>query len=252
MTNSEFIKYGAAYLKDISAIHLQGNFGSVLELLQGQLTSDCNKITNQLGQASSLCDEKGFILCNFDIIFDNERWLILIDKNSEQVFLEEIKKFLPFYKVSFDILNCVIVGISRTINEVSHSSEHIILKNTKKFLSLIIDPSDDFLNQIKIINSDCWEINRKILGDHKIKVEDSGKYRPHELCQENLRISFEKGCFKGQEIIARMEYLGRLKKETRLILHSNQDEIKKYKVIGKTYKFQGNYFSSCLGNAENF
>tara|TARA_B100001029_G_C15063161_1_gene460490 strand:- start:5836 stop:6594 length:759 start_codon:yes stop_codon:yes gene_type:complete len=252
LTNSEFIKYGAAYLSDTSAILLKGDFDSVKDLLQGQITSDCSKVKDKLGQASSLCNEKGFILCNFDIIFDNERWLILIDKGSEHIFLEEIDKFLPFYKVSHDILECSVLGITRKINELSYSNEHIILKNGKTILTVAIDPSNDYLSKIENMNNDHWEINRKILGDHKIIFEESGKYRPHELCQQNLRISFDKGCFKGQEIIARMEYLGKLKKETRLIIHAKNNDIVNSKVVGKTFKIHGDYFSSCLGNAEDF
>ena len=65
-------------------------------------------------------------------------------------------------------------------------------------------------------------------------------------------MSFSKGCFKGQEIIARMEYLGKAKKETRLIIHAGEKEISKFTVIGETHEYQGKYFSSCLGKKELF
>ena len=67
-------------LEDITAIHLNGDFDSVLNLLQGQVTSDCTLISEQMGQISSLCNEKGFILCNFEIIVDQNKWLIVIEK----------------------------------------------------------------------------------------------------------------------------------------------------------------------------
>ena len=98
MVNSEFIKYGAVDLEDITAIHLNGEFDSVLNLLQGQVTSDCTLISEQMGQISSLCNEKGFILCNFEIIVDQNKWLIVIEKDAKDIFLDEIAKFLPFYK----------------------------------------------------------------------------------------------------------------------------------------------------------
>ena len=79
-----------------------------------------------------------------------------------------------------------------------------------------------------------------------------GKYRPHEIGQHINRVSFNKGCFKGQEIIARMEYLGKLKKETRLIVHSNQKEVSKFTIIGKSYQDQGTIFSSCFGKIDSF
>ena len=65
MLNSEFIKYGAVNLEDLAVIHLNGDFDSVLNLLQGQVTSDCTLIDKQLGQISALCNEKGFISVSY-------------------------------------------------------------------------------------------------------------------------------------------------------------------------------------------
>ena len=112
MVNSEFIKYGAVNLEDITAIHLNGDFDSVLNLLQGQVTSDCTLISEQIGQISSLCNEKGFILCNFEIIVDQNEWLIIIEKASKDIFLDEITKFLPFYKVSAEPVSYKVIGLS--------------------------------------------------------------------------------------------------------------------------------------------
>ena len=59
MLNSGLLKFGAVNLDNVTVIHLDGDFDSVLTLLQGQVTSDCTQISNQFGQISSLCDEKG-------------------------------------------------------------------------------------------------------------------------------------------------------------------------------------------------
>jgi folate-binding protein YgfZ len=102
------------------------------------------------------------------------------------------------------------------------------------------------------LSKENWAINRKIMNDHLIKPEEIGKYRPHEIGQHLNRVSFNKGCFKGQEIIARMEYLGKLKKETKLIIHSNIDEVSKFIIIGKSYRDNEKIFSSCLGKIGSF
>ena len=118
-------------------------------------------------------------------------------------------------------------------------------------MSLLIDENNDYQNN-DVLRIENWFINRKIMGDHQIQLKETGKYRPHELGQQNTRVSFNKGCFKGQEIIARMEYLGKLKKETRLILHSNKEEVTKFTIIGKSYQDQEIIFSSCFGKIDSF
>ena len=252
MLNSKFIKYGAVNLEDITAIHLKGAFDSVLTLLQGQVTSDCTLVNKQLGQISSLCNEKGFILCNFEIIFDENMWLIIIEKSLKDVFLNEITKFLPFYKVSALILDCKVMGFARSKHQAMLPNEHLILTSEKTSLSLMIDKKSEVRDGLDVISTDNWAINRKIMNDHQITTGEIGKYRPHELGQQTTRVSFNKGCFKGQEIIARMEYLGKLKKETRLILHSNKEEVSKFIIIGQSYKDQETIFSSCFGKINSF
>ena len=249
MLNSELLKFGAASLDSAVAIHLDGDFDSVFNLLQGQVTSDCNNVSEQFGQISSLCDEKGFVLCNFEIIFDNNKWLIIIEKSSKDIFLDEINKFLPFYKVSSELFDCQVTGVTRNKNEKLLSNEHIILQSDEALLSLVIENDAQLDFNLKMSD---WAFNRKFLGDHQINFEEKGKYRPHELGQHITRVSFKKGCFKGQEIIARMEYLGKLKKETRLIVCKNKEEISQYTIIGKIYQDKDQFFSSCLGTTDSF
>ena len=252
MLNSEFIKYGAVNLEDSTAIHLNGDFDSVLSLLQGQVTSDCTLINEQLGQISSLCNEKGFILCNFEVIFDQNKWLIIIENGLKNIFLNEITKFLPFYKVSAEPLSSKVIGFTRKKGQSMLPNEHLVLSSDIAYLSLSIDKNNKSQDNLDILSKENWAINRKIMGDHQIELEETGKYRPHELGQHNTRVSFTKGCFKGQEIIARMEYLGKLKKETRLIVHSNQKEVSEFIIIGKSYKIQETIFSSCFGKIDSF
>ena len=252
MLNSKFIKYGAVNLEDSTAIHLNGDFDSVLNLLQGQVTSDCTLINEQLGQISSLCNEKGFILCNFEVIFDQNKWLIIIENGLKDIFLNEITKFLPFYKVSAEPLSSKVKGFTRKKGQAMLPNEHLVLSSDIAYLSLSIDKKNESQDDLDILSKENWAINRKIMGDHQIELEETGKYRPHELGQHNTRVSFTKGCFKGQEIIARMEYLGKLKKETRLIVHSNQKEVSEFIIIGKSYKIQETIFSSCFGRIDSF
>jgi folate-binding protein YgfZ len=52
------------------------------------------------------------------------------------------------------------------------------------------------------------------------------KYFPHDLRLAEINaLSFTKGCFKGQEIIARMEHRGNIKRRTYIINHEHPVEI---------------------------
>jgi hypothetical protein len=62
LKNIDYLTFGAHQLGQLKALHLEGDFDSVINLLQGQVTSDCAKLKHGEGQPSALCDEKGYVL----------------------------------------------------------------------------------------------------------------------------------------------------------------------------------------------
>ena len=83
-------------------------------------------------------------------------------------------------------------------------------------------------------------INEGIVEVNKLT---SSKFTPHELnYQNNELIDFSKGCFNGQEVIARMEYRGKLKFALK-IADNLQEEIKNSLIYNKEGKKVGEVLS---------
>jgi len=253
LKNIDYLTFGAHQLGQLKALHLEGDFDSVINLLQGQVTSDCSKLKDGEGQASALCDEKGFVLCNFDILLYKKLVLIAIDNELENIFLDEMKKFAPFYKVAIKPFDVAFIGWIRKPHEDMLPNEQLIMMTDDAQVSILASSDNkEIAENTKDTAGMSWSLNRKLLEDHIIQKKDSGKFRPHELMQHISRVSFSKGCFRGQEIIARMEYLGKQKKQTALVVHASIDEVKKFEVIGQTLTGKGKYFSSCMGPKDIF
>ena len=253
MKNIDYLTFGAHQLVQLKALHLDGDFDSVINLLQGQVTSDCSKLKDGEGQPSALCDEKGYVLCNFDILLHKNLVLIAIDNELESIFLDEIKKFAPFYKVAIKPFDVTFTGWIRKPHEDMLPNEQLIIMGDDAHISLMISSDKKKTEEnTEDTTSMIWSLNRKLLEDHIIQKKDSRKFRPHELMQHISRVSFSKGCFRGQEIIARMEYLGKQKKQTVLIVHISKEEVQKFEIIGQTLNINGKYFSSCMGTKHLF
>jgi len=253
LKNIDYLTFGAHQLVQLKALHLDGDFDSVINLLQGQVTSDCSKLKDGEGQPSALCDEKGYVLCNFDILLHKNLVLIAIDNELESIFLDEIKKFAPFYKVAIKPFDVTFTGWIRKPHEDMLPNEQLIIMGDDAHISLMISSDKKKTEEnTEDTTSMSWSLNRKLLEDHIIQKKDSCKFRPHELMQHISRVSFSKGCFRGQEIIARMEYLGKQKKQTVLIVHTSKEEVQKFEIIGQTLNINGKYFSSCMGTKHLF
>ena len=123
----------------------------------------------------------------------------------------------------------------------------------KKFHLLLLDKGVDCFKGLEITNDlNAWEKDNIVNKDFNIKLEDTNKYTPHELgYHQTKRIDFEKGCYTGQEIVARMHY--RAKKLPFLLTGSlDNDESTSQEVLNQEGKKAGTLLSSAKEENSNF
>ena len=100
------------------------------------------------------------------------------------------------------------------------------------------------VNNSSLLKKD-WIVANKLALNFDLGIDDIGKYRPMEINYDKSRVAFDKGCFRGQEIIARMKYLGVDRRKFVTIISSEAIENNKnFKVIGKTLRYKHFYIFS--------
>ena len=145
------------------------------EFLQGQITNDVNLASSDQMLRSAICNVKGRVLAVFKILKVSTDFHIFLNKSIAEKFKSHLEKYSVFYKTKIEFIN----QSSKNIEIISES---------------------DF--RLRCIEEGFVDINEPI----------SESFTPHELNYQNLGlINFEKGCFTGQEVIARMHYRGKLK-----------------------------------------
>jgi len=144
------------------------------KFLQGQLTCDMGTISPSKSSMGAHCNPQGRVISLFYVLEHEDDYYLLMLKSMVPITMQTLKKYAVFFKV--------------TLEDAS-----------VKLPSLVTD------EQLK----QYFNIQKNI---PRIHPETSGKFLPHELGLNKLNaISFNKGCYTGQEIIARMEYRGKLK-----------------------------------------
>ena len=215
-------------------ISFKGKKSNVFDLLQGQVTADLNDLKSNKFIQSCLCDEKGFIKAEF-LITDNNGIEILVDASSENILSEELHKFIKFYNLEVEIKSRKVLYKFFIKSE----SMHYLISNNKLFCDIEFMKNDS----IDLLTKEEFELNFLLLGQFLFTNQDSDKYRPHDLGMSKSHVSFSKGCFRGQEVIARTEHLSKKKKE--IIPISYEDEIsidsKKVKTL-RELTFSDNIF----------
>lgn len=217
----------------LSALTIDGQ--KAVEFLQGQLTADINQLNdNRIVQAGQ-CNLKGRLLALFDVVSWHGVQLILptdlieptcrslhktamlsrilIKENpSIEVFgfyLQNINDLLPEQKA---LPNAQLAKI----NQLYYCAYHLgkgfyIFLIQKEHVDAITAP---FIAQQQMLGSLTWHTLRLSNQQINIYPESRGLFLPHRLdLQKTEYLSFTKGCYKGQEIIARTQYKSTLKHE---------------------------------------
>jgi len=214
-----------------------------IELLQGQLTCDMDKVSSKNPTQGAICNVKGRIISSFIAVAPNDEntnkfWLIgpeLMMKKTQDV----LKKYSPFYQVDISILSDKdIYGANNDALEsffpdlnfndnqyIRHSS--LVLGYLDKKIRLVItNKGDTIFKDSGEISSDLgdWHLDNFLIKDVEITEDLSEKLTPHEINYDvSERVDFEKGCYTGQEIVARMHY--RAKSLPRLYLTEGSNDL---------------------------
>ena len=209
------------------------------DFLQNQLSNDINKIDEKSAQLSSFSNAKGRMLGIFRVIKIDGGYVLVIPKSILQTIQQQLQKFIIMSKViladitdQFALFTVVTdqqellseVIYPADINQVYQSDSLISIhlpgsNNQSRFLMLSNKPEEAIelwaqLSQKLIVNdSSNWKLQDIEAGIPTIYPETIGAF---VLQMSNLQlvdgVSFKKGCFPGQEVVARMQYLGKLKR----------------------------------------
>lgn len=227
--HNKLIKFGRHTIANWVVIEIDGKKEKIDEFLQGQLTSDIHMIKNNGFQLSSICDHKGFVICDFIIHVDANIYKVVINKELADIFIKELTPFAKFYSVTFNLNDQKVVGY------VTNDKSLFYWHNKKYCLGLEIHDKD--FAEASSINEDEWILAHKIAKILFLDIESVKKYRPLEINFDNLRVSFDKGCYRGQEIVARMKYLGIDRRKFSTLITKNTYKVNEsVKIVGKKIK----------------
>ena len=193
------------HLKSLKVLHINGDEQKIKDFLQGQVSSDILSLENNYSQLSCICDQKGLVMAEFIIKKIDYQFKIIIDESLADIFIEDLVPYAKFFGVTFTKGEEMING-SIQINTSKINNDTFYLHNMDFGLQIKISTDSSLISSE--ISYQEWLVANKLLSNYQMCAEDVGLYRPLELNYDKLRVSYTKGCFRGQEIIARMHYLG--------------------------------------------
>ena len=212
------------YLRDRIIIQIHGK--DKFSFIQGIISNDVNILKKKTSIYSSILTPQGRFITDFFLSMYKDSFLIEIHKNDKEVFLQKLNIYKLRSEVEFTILkNCnVFLIFSNSQNLFSNISYDQILffddprfKSYLKRLYFFDKKNYEILkkNNIKEISSNEYDEIRFRNGIPDFQVDATkNKSLLMEMRFEDLNgISWDKGCYMGQEITARMKYRNLMKRK---------------------------------------
>lgn len=174
--------------------------------LQGQLSCDCN-VLDGATTVGLYCNIQGRIVSQFFLKKINSHHFIMsLDASLCLKTKEILQKYALFSKISIDDSDQAYQ--LRILDITQNLPESLIIANIEKIEN---QKSQEGQTTEGVESDDAvWRIaciQQKLPWLH---VAHSEKYLPAELALDQLPwVSFKKGCYLGQEVIARMKYKGK-------------------------------------------
>ncbi|MGS2721907.1 tRNA-modifying protein YgfZ [Paraglaciecola aestuariivivens] len=229
--NNQTLEY-AAELTHLGVIQLSGE--ERVKYLQGQVTADINQLSPNKAQLACHCDFKGKMWSTLKVVSWQDSILLITHKSVIERSLAELKKYGVFAKVEIQevsdqwILSAgkgqafvsqlteIFTQIPTNNLECVSSDQGLVISFTQpepRYLVLQPAQSNKLLKTTNNQSGNLWELDQIKSGYGQIESTSSNEYIPQMLNLQALgAIDFEKGCYMGQEVVARTKYLGRNKR----------------------------------------
>ena len=212
------------------------------KFLQGQLTNDVRQVNPTHSQFTAWCSPKGRVLATFYLFEREKSYYLLLPKENLETVLKQLHKYILRAQVTLQEVNRILLGISgnRSVEILSEClgyscpqqiNEHLMYDEFS-FLHLqgtqIIVLSENPTQMENLweclVKKTCpqgtstWQLLDILAGIPHILPTTSDEFIPQMINLHDLGgINFKKGCYTGQEIIARTQYLGTLKRRMYLV-----------------------------------
>lgn len=237
------------HLSHLGLLQIEGE--DSVHFLQGQLTNDIRQLDGKQTQYAAYCTPKGRMLALFLAFAHADHYHLLAPLSQTQALIKRLRMFVLRAKVSIqEKPEIVCLGLAgkqidtllqshfSAVPQLPHSmvtladTTLIRLPSEHPMVLLFTAQSnvDKVLGQLqptcKLAGKNAWESLQIQAGLPQVVPATQEAFVPQMLNLDVLNgISFKKGCYTGQEIVARTHYLGSVKRRMHIAHIANIENI---------------------------
>jgi len=186
--------------------------------LHSQLSADVQGLASGDSTFACYCEPKGRVIGLMLVYRNDEDYYVIMSAKLTATVTDRLKIYVMRSKVNIEILSDYSVSGLHT-NEMQESAlaSSWTIELPDSGHSLIVTPHDLTAGTDTALQNE-WKISELHQGISWLSPDTSGQFLPQMLGFDELgAVNFRKGCYPGQEIVARTHYLGKVKRHPRLL-----------------------------------
>ncbi|KHF24745.1 CAF17-like 4Fe-4S cluster assembly/insertion protein YgfZ, partial [Solemya velum gill symbiont] len=222
-------------LKHLAILIIEGEERETF--LQGQLTNDVREVTQGESQLTGICTPKGRMLANMRMFPGDSRYYLVLAKELAEAIQKRLGMFILRSKVTISSGSddYALLGVSGEAAELLPEAAQLTQADQAVLADdgctlvrvagespryMIVGPADaiearrqSLQESAESADDATWQLDDIRAGLPLIQEPTVEAFVPQMTNMGLINgISFTKGCYTGQEVVARMQYLGKLKR----------------------------------------
>ena len=198
------------YLPDYQTIEISGEDNNTF--LQNLLSNDVLLLQEGKCQYSCLCNAKGRIIATFHLLKMSQKYILILPKTMVEMVSKKLQMYRLRSKIEIISDTYIIFGLSNVANSQAFSIPETqlsyLLTSKEKAIELWDNLSKDYSPSSPV----NWQYHLISNSIADIIPQTSELFLLQQVNIDLVNgVSFKKGCYPGQEIIARLHYLGKSK-----------------------------------------
>ncbi|ARB26825.1 folate-binding protein YgfZ [Pseudomonas tolaasii] len=205
------------------------------KFLQGQLTCNLNYLSDTQASLGARCTQKGRMQSSFRIVLQGDGVLLAMATELLEPQLADLKKYAVFSKskLTDESAGWARFGLADADQALASfglelPAETDSVVRTGTLIAIRVSPGraelwvpadlaettrNQLAAQLKEADLNAWLLGQIRAGIGQVMPQTRELFIPQMLNLQAVGgVSFKKGCYTGQEIVARMQYLGKLKR----------------------------------------
>lgn len=242
-------KEGVFHLKEMAIVEVSG--ADAMGFLHGQFTNHINEIGDAF-RLAAYCQPQGRIVSLMRVVKKDDLFYLIMPQDLTAGFIKRLSMFIlrskVFIRLADELAVFGVISLNKQLPDIDHAviDNDMVIGRVSNWgnlqRALLVANPEKVLNQMQVTeDSAMWFLSEIETSTPWVFEKTKEAFIPQWINLDLIGgLVFDKGCYPGQEIISRMQHLGKtprrlvlLKSDSKVLVEPKSDVFLNGEAVGQ-------------------